>query len=139
MTVSGKTVGENLDEWERSERRTRLRARLLDQDGVDPDDVIMSPKRARERGLTSTVCFPIGNLAPQGSVIKSTSIDPAVVDVDGVYRKVGPAKVFTSERAAIAAIKGQGDKRVQAGDVLVLICRGRWGRAWRRSTKSPRP
>jgi dihydroxyacid dehydratase/phosphogluconate dehydratase len=41
--------------------------------------------------------------------------------------KVGPAKVFTSERAAIAAIKGQGDKRVQAGDVLVLICRGPMG------------
>jgi putative YjhG/YagF family dehydratase len=127
LTVSGKTVGENLDAWEKSERRARLRARLSEADGVDPDDVILSPERAREKGLTSTICFPIGNLAPEGSVIKSTSIDPSVVDADGVYRKTGPAKVFTTERAAIAAIKGQGDKRVEPGDVLVLICRGPMG------------
>ncbi len=71
--------------------------------------------------------FPRGNLAPQGSVIKSTAIDPSVVDADGVYRKLGPARVFTSERAAIAAIKGHGPDRIQAGDVLVLICRGPLG------------
>src|SRR5436305_1376162 len=63
---------------------------------------------------------------PEGSVIKSTSIDPSVVDPDGVYRKAGPARVFTSERAAIAAIKGAGIG-IQAGDVLVLICRGPMG------------
>ena len=34
------------------------------------------PQLARERGLTSTVTFPRGNLAPEGSVIKSTAIDP---------------------------------------------------------------
>jgi len=123
-TVSGKTVGENLKEWETSERRTALRARLFEQDGVDPDDVILSPQRAHEKGLTSTVTFPRGNLAPQGSVIKSTSIDPSVVDADGVYRKVGPARVFTTERAVIAAIKSNG---IQAGDILVLICRGPMG------------
>jgi dihydroxyacid dehydratase/phosphogluconate dehydratase len=91
---------------------------------VDPDDVIMSPERARARGLTSTVTFPRGNLAPEGSVIKSTAIDPSVVDADGVYRKVGPARVFTSEKAAIAAIK---NRLIQPGDVLVLICRGPLG------------
>lgn len=127
LTVSGKTVGENLDEWETSERRARLRARLQSEDGVNPDAVILSPERARTHGLTSTVCFPVGNLAPEGSVIKSTSIDPSIVDPDGVYRKTGPAKVFTSERAAIAAIKGQGEKKIEAGDVLVLICRGPMG------------
>jgi putative YjhG/YagF family dehydratase len=124
MTVSGKTVGSNLEEWESSERRRRLRDRLYTQDGVDPDDVILSPERARARGLTSTVTFPRGNLAPDGAVIKSTAIDPSVVDADGVYRKSGPARVFTTERAAIAAIKGGG---IQAGDVLVLICRGPMG------------
>jgi putative YjhG/YagF family dehydratase len=127
LTVAGRTLGETLQEWEGSERRARLRARLQEQDGVAPDDVILAPDRARERGLTSTVCFPRGNLAPEGSVIKSTAIDPRVVDVDGVYRKVGPARVFTTERAAVAAIKGQGARRVQAGDVLVLICRGPMG------------
>ncbi len=91
LTVSGKTLAEVLDWWESSERRKRLKERLYAQDGVDPDDVIMSPARARERGLTSTVAFPRGNLAPEGSVIKSTAIDPTVVDPDGVYRKVGPS------------------------------------------------
>jgi xylonate dehydratase len=96
----------------------------LDQDGVDPDDVIMSPQRAREHGLTSTVTFPRGNLAPIGSVIKSTAIDPTVVDPDGVYRKTGPARVFTRESDAIAAIKGQGEKPIRPGDILVLMGRG---------------
>jgi len=128
LTVSGKTVGENLDWWEKSERRSRLRQILKDRDGVDADDVIMSPEAARERGLTSTVTFPVGNLAPEGSVIKSTAIDPSVVDADGVYRKLGPARVFTSEREATAAIKGRpGARAIQPGDVIVLICRGPMG------------
>jgi len=101
---------------------------LVERDGVDPDDVIMAPDQARERGMTSTVAFPIGNLAPEGSVVKSTSIDPRVVDDDGVYRKLGRARVFTRERAAIAAIKGHGpDEAVKPGDVIVLICGGPLG------------
>lgn len=124
LTVGGVPLGEALDRWEGSARRMRMRARLQELDGVDPDDVIMSPGRAESRGLTSTVCFPRGNLAPDGSVIKSTAIDPAVVDADGVYRKLGPARVFTSERAAIAAIKSTGPDRVKPGDVMVLIGRG---------------
>src|SRR5205823_7847912 len=84
-------------------------------------------ERAQVRGLTSTVTFPRGNLAPQGSVIKSTAIDPSVVDADGVYRKTGPARVFTRERAAIAAIKSRGEDRIRPGDVIVLICRGPLG------------
>ena len=84
----------------------------------------MSPELARQRGLTSTVTFPTGNLAPEGSVIKSTAIDPSVVDADGVYRKVGLARIFTIEREAIAAIKSQGSERIKPGEILVLICRG---------------
>jgi putative YjhG/YagF family dehydratase len=127
LTVTGEPLGKSLDWWASSERRTRLRERLLEQDGVDPDEVIMDPDRAKSRGLTSTVTFPRGNLAPEGSVIKSTAIDPSVVDADGVYRKVGPARVFTREKDAIAAIKGQGPKPIQAGDVLVLMGRGPLG------------
>jgi putative YjhG/YagF family dehydratase len=124
LTVNGKTVGENLAEWETSERREKVRQVLRDKDGVDPDDVISDPEHARKKGLTSTVCFPMGNLAPEGSVIKATSIHPSVVGADGVYRKTGPAKVFTSERDAIAAIKGG---KIIAGDVIVLTCRGPLG------------
>jgi putative YjhG/YagF family dehydratase len=124
LTVSGVTLGEQLDAWETSERRAQLRARLKSQDGVDPDDVILAPGEAAARGLTSTVCFPTGNLAPDGAVIKSTAIDPSVLSPDGVYRFTGPAKVFVSEPAAMAAIK---NGRIHAGDVLVLICRGPMG------------
>ncbi len=123
-TVSGKTLRETLDWWESSKRRARFRQRLKDLDGVDPEDVIMHPDRARERGLTSTVCFPTGNIAPEGSVIKSTAIDPTVVDADGVYRTTGPVKVFTTERAAIAALKDPGPGGIKPGDVMVLISRG---------------
>src|SRR5213596_850735 len=127
LTVSGETLGRVLDWWETSERRRVLRERLQRADGVAPDDVIMDPDHARSRGLTSTVTFPRGNLAPEGSVIKSTAIDPTVVDTDGVYRKTGPARVFTREKDAIAAIKNPGSGGIKAGDVLVLICRGPMG------------
>jgi xylonate dehydratase len=124
LTVTGMPLERVLQWWEGSDRRQRLRDRLFEQDGVDPDDVIMSPERARLQGLTSTVTFPRGNLAPIGSVIKSTAIDPSVVDGDGVYRKTGPARVFTRERDAIAAIKGQGERPIRPGDILVLMGRG---------------
>jgi len=127
LTVSGQTLGHTLDWWEKSERRVRLRQVLQERDGVNPGDVIMDPQSARKRGLTSTVTFPRGNLAPGGSVIKSTSIDPSVVDPDGVYRKMGAARVFRTEVAAIAAIKSHGPDRIQPGDIIVLICRGPMG------------
>ena len=121
LTVNGTTLGESLDLWEHSERRQILRQRLEALDGVDPDDVIMNPLKARQRGLTSTITFLTGNLAPQGAIIKSTAIDPSVVDADGVYRKTGPARVFTSEHAAIDEVKGLTSRSVEAGDVMVLL------------------
>jgi xylonate dehydratase len=126
-TVNGNVVGEALEEWEHSERRARLRERLQELDDVDPDDVIMNPTKVRERGLTSTITFLTGNLAPQGAVIKSTAIDPSVIDADGVYRKTGPARVFTSERAAIAAVKGLSENPVKVGDIIALIGCGPMG------------
>ncbi len=124
QTVSGETLDMVLDWWQDSERRRQFRSELTTLDGIDPDDVIMSPKTAKTRGLTSTICFPHGNLAPEGSVVKSTSIDPTVVDEDGVYRKRGPARIFLTEHDTIDAIK---KKIVREGDVIVLICRGPLG------------
>jgi putative YjhG/YagF family dehydratase len=120
-TVSGNTLDEVLDWWQQSQRRSALRQRLRDLNGIDPDDVILSPDRARSRGMTATVCFPDGNLAPEGSVIKSTSIDPSLINDDEVYRHTGPARVFITEAAAIDAIKRG---TVSHGDVIVLICGG---------------
>jgi putative YjhG/YagF family dehydratase len=124
LTVSGETLKSNLDWWETSPRRAQMRRLLKDRDGIDPDDVILEPADAQKRGLTSTVCFPTGNLAPLGSVIKSTSIDPSVVGEDGVYRITGPARVFLTETAAIAAIK---EGSIHPGDIVALICRGPLG------------
>ena len=120
-TVSGETLAACLDWWQDSRRRHELRRRLRAQDGIDPDDVIMSPDRAQSKGISSTICFPVGNLAPEGSVIKSTAIDPSLIDENDVYRHVGPAKVFTTEASAIQAIK---NGEVAQGDVIVLICGG---------------
>ncbi len=120
-TVTGDTLDASLNWWRDSERRATLRKRLKELDGIDADEVIMTPDRARERRLTATVCFPVGNLAPEGSVIKSTAIDPSLIGEDNVFRHRGPARVFTTEAAAIAAIKSG---RIGHGDVIVLICGG---------------
>ncbi len=127
LTVSGLRLGAVLDAWESSTRRREVRALLRERDGIDPDDVIMAPDRARARGLTGTLTFPRGNLAPEGSVIKSTAIDTRVVDADNVYRKIGRARVFIRERDAVRAIKSHGPEAVKAGDIVVLVCGGPMG------------
>lgn len=124
LTVTGRTLRENLDEWEVSERRKKFRAILHERDGIAAEEVIFSPEQARDKGLKSTLAFPRGNLAPEGAVVKSTALDPSVVDGDGVYRKEGPARVFVKEKDAIAAIKHGG---IKAGDIIVLTGVGPMG------------
>jgi putative YjhG/YagF family dehydratase len=124
LTVTGKTLAENLDWWETSERRRCFRDLLRQQDGVDAAEVILPPEQARARGLASTLVFPRGNLAPEGSVVKATAIDPSIVEAEGVYRREGPARVFVNEKDAMAAIK---HGRINAGDVLVLTGVGPMG------------
>ncbi len=124
LTVSGQRLGEVLAWWETSARRRVMREQLLEKDGVDPDQVILPPEQARSRGLKGTAIFPRGNLAPQGSVIKSTAIDPSVVGEDGVYRQRGRARVFVRERDAVRAIK---ESRVGAGEIIVLMGGGPFG------------
>nr|WP_154985442.1 YjhG/YagF family D-xylonate dehydratase [Paenibacillus xylanexedens] len=120
-TVTGTSLSHVLDWWESSERRHVIRKQLQEVDGIDPDSVIMSAEHSQRLGISSTVTFPTGNIAPEGSVIKSTSIDPDVLDEQGVYHHKGLAKVFTTEREAIRAIKTGG---IVAGDIIVLLGRG---------------
>lgn len=119
LTVTGSTLGENLDWWEQSERRQACRAHLEKSEGVSPDEVIFTPGEAKKRGIGSTVTFPKGNIAPEGAVVKSTAIDPSVIDDDHVFRHTAPVKVFTSEKAAITALKEVG--KVEAGDILIVM------------------
>lgn len=125
MTVTGSTLGENLDWWKDSERRASCRKQLQEIDNLDPDEVIFSPDRAKAKGIGSTVTFPVGNIAPEGAVVKSTAIDPSVISPDHVFRHTAKVKVFTSEKAAIAALKEKG--RIQAGDIMVVIGGGPLG------------
>ena len=124
LTVTGQTLGENLDWWEKSERRQRFRAVLKQLDDVVADEVILPPEQARERGLSGTLVFPRGNLAPEGAVMKATALDPSLLDADGVYHKEGPARVFVNEKDAMAAIK---EGRIKAGDIIVLAGIGPMG------------
>ena len=126
-TAIGLKLDEVLDQWKSSDRRKRLRDRLYEADGVDPDTVIFSPEAAREHGLTGTLVFPEGNLAPDGSVVKATTIDPSLLDENAVFKFTGAARVFASERAAIAAIKGQSESPVKPGEVIVLAGCGPMG------------
>ena len=127
-TATGQTLDENLNWWKDSHRRHEMRSYLLDNDHVDPEKIIMTPKNAKSRGLTSTVTFPKGNIAPEGSVIKSTAIDPTVVDDDGVYRNTGTARIFRSEREAIRSIKSKDEKqKISPGDIMVVTCGGPMG------------
>jgi len=123
-TVTGETLGDNLDWWEASERRRAMKDRLMALDGIDAEDVIFSIDSSRARGLPRTLCFPVGNLAPEGGVIKSTAIDPSLLDENGTYSHTGPARVFVTEASAMAAIK---HGAVGHGDVVVLICGGPMG------------
>jgi putative YjhG/YagF family dehydratase len=127
LTVTGEPLDAGLDWWAESDRRRAARDRLAAGAEVDPDHVIMGPDAAQAAGLTSTVVFPVGNLAPEGSVIKATAIDPSVVDDDGVYRHRGPARVFTDEQAAIRAVKGIDEPAIRPGDVIILIGNGPTG------------
>jgi xylonate dehydratase len=120
-TVTGESLDACLSWWEQSERRRLLREHLEKTGHVSPGDVIMGPDQAKKAGLTSTVIFPRGNIAPGGSVVKATTIDPSLVDEENVYRLTGRAKVFTSEAEAIQAIKGRAKDPVTPGDVIVLI------------------
>ncbi|MFZ0546276.1 MAG: dihydroxy-acid dehydratase, partial [Candidatus Promineifilaceae bacterium] len=120
MTVTGQPLSAVLDWWAESERRRAVRDRLKEA-GIEVDRVIMDADSAKTAGLTSTMVFPAGNIAPEGSVLKATAMDPSVIDENGKYHHRGPARVFVSEREAMKAIKGLSDNPVKPGDVVVLI------------------
>ncbi len=120
VTAAGEKLSDILDWWQQSKRRQAVRARLT-QAGIDVDQIIMDAASAKTAGLTSTMVFPVGNIAPEGSVLKATAIDPSVVDEDGVYRHRGRARVFVSEQDAVKAIKGLSENPVKPGEVVVLV------------------
>lgn len=134
LTVTGQTLGENLDMWEKggklypwesedkTNRRQQVRFNLQAfNPDAHPDQVILPPAKAKKANMKSTLTFPTGNLAPEGSVIKSGAIAPEMIDDNGIYYKKGAAKVFVSEADAIRALN-QGE--VQPGHIMILMGTG---------------
>ncbi len=111
LTVTGRTLGENLDALRASgwyeERHDKLRRM-----GIEPDDVI----RPRQQPLSpvGSLVLLSGNLAPEGAVCKR-------VGVRGATRRVGPARPFDSQEAALAALT---EGRIVPGDVIVIRYEG---------------
>ena len=95
-TVSGKTVGENIKN-----------AKVLDREVIHS---LTSPVH-KEGGIAILT----GNLAPKGSVIKTAGVSPKM------QKHTGSAKVYDSEKDALAAIRGN---QVKAGDVVVIRYEG---------------
>lgn len=92
MTVTGKTVGENI------------------KDAVNKDPEVIRPID-HPYSETGGLAVLKGNLAPDGSVVKRSAV------VDEMLVHEGPARVFDCEEDAIEAIKGG---KIKEGDVVVI-------------------
>ncbi len=77
LTVSGEKLGVMLDWWEQSERRAELRRILRDRDGVEPDDVIMGPDRARAKGSPPPSPSPRATSRPAAPSSRAPPSTPA--------------------------------------------------------------
>jgi len=111
MTVTGKTLGENLAEIEKEGFFRRGEGYLANYH-LKPEDVILARDKSKDLG---SIAVLKGNLAPQGAVIKFSAVAPDML----VHQ--GPAKVFDCEEDALDAIlKG----RVEPGSVIILRYEG---------------
>lgn len=109
MTVSGKTLGENLEGIVN-----------LDPEVIRPIDSPFSP--------TGGIAVLKGKLAPEGCVVKQSAVAPEMLE------HTGPARVFDSEDAAIAAITGG---KIVPGDVIVIRYEGPRGGPGMREMLNP--
>lgn len=109
MTVTGKTVGENI------------------KDAVNFDPEVI---RTIENPYSKTGGLAVlsGNLAPDGSVVKRSAVVPEMMEHSG------PARVFDCEEDAIEAIKGG---KIVAGDVVVIRYEGPKGGPGMREMLNP--
>ena len=109
MTVTGKTVGENI-----------AHSRILDEETIRP---IENPY-----SNTGGIAVLRGNIAPESCVVKRSA------GLDSMLKHSGPARVFDCEEDAVAAIKG-GD--IVSGDVVVIRYEGPKGGPGMREMLNP--
>ncbi len=115
MTVTGETLGENLDELEKSGFFQNNYAYLRNF-GLKPEDVIKPLSAPYYAGGGMAVLT--GNLAPAGAVVKHAAADPKM------HQHTGPAKPFDSEEDAIEAILAN---QIKPGDIIIIRYEGPQG------------
>lgn len=113
LTVTGKTLGENLDEIAASPVYLAERLGYLNNVKVAVDEIIRP--RSDPFGSDGGVAVLYGNLAPDGAMIKAFSV-PAEMRVH-----IGPARVFEFEEEAVHALVS---RQINPGDVLVIRYEG---------------
>ena len=111
MTVTGKTLGENLEDLEK-ENFFQRNLGYLHNYGLEREQVIFPVEKAREKG---SVAILRGNLAPDGAVIKYSAC------TEDMRERKGPARVFNCEEDAYQAVV---DKKVAPGDMLIIRYEG---------------
>lgn len=112
LTITGKTVGENLESLKRNGYFEKAKKYLTNYQ-LETRDIIHSLEKPYcERGGLAILK---GNIAPEGSVVKHSAVDPSM------HVHIGPAKTFDSEDEAISAIFGG---QVIPGDVIVIRYEG---------------
>lgn len=111
MTVTGKTLGENLEEIQRGGFFERGLGYLHNY-GLEREDVIFPEDQAPEKG---SIAILKGNLAPEGSVIKYSAC------AENMRHLKGTARVYDSEEAAHSAVvRGE----IEPGQILVIRFEG---------------
>src|SRR6202048_818217 len=112
LTVTGKTLGENLADVERSTFFAETRG-YLNNVKVSREEVL--GPLGDPFGPEGGIAVLRGNLAPAGAVVKYFSVP------DEMHVHVGPARVFDTEDSAVEALLA---RRVQPGDVVVIRYEG---------------
>lgn len=108
MTVTGKTLGENLEDLQKEgyfEKRREIALRK----GVDPDDVIR--KAGKPLSKEGAIAILKGNIAPGGAVIKHSAAPKEM------HHMVGKARPFECEEDAYDAVI---KKQIRPGDIMII-------------------
>ena len=125
MTVTGKTLGENLEELKKNGFYDKCQS-YLDQWNLKREDVIRPFDRPF--GTDGSIAILKGNLAPDGSVVKRSAVCAEMLVHEG------PARIFESDEEATEAIKSG---KINPGDVIVIRYEGPKGGPGMREMLNP--
>jgi len=112
MTVTGKTLGENLEDLRNSDYYDKC-DKYLAQVGRKRTDIIRDFDNAF--GTNGSIAILKGNLAPEGSVVKHTAVPKEM------FKAILRARPFDSEEEAIAAVL---NKAIKPGDAVIIRYEG---------------